>query len=223
MSFQKLMEHFILKYLVVPKTPAVEPGKKHVACIGDSITFGAGVNGKREETWEYFLNGLLGEEFQVLNYGISGRTLQKEGDYPYTADKFYPVSKYCGAETYLIMLGTNDAKPYNWDRDRYEKQLAAFAKEYMDLSQKPEVILMTPPQCYVDPKIGKVGFDIEAETIDGQITDIVKKTAADLGLRVIDLHALTQDHSAWFDDGVHPNREGNEEIAKYIAAELGKA
>ncbi|MEE3408965.1 MAG: SGNH/GDSL hydrolase family protein, partial [Erysipelotrichaceae bacterium] len=93
MSFQKKIEHFILKYLAVPKTPKYLEGKRHIACIGDSITFGAGVNGKKEETWEHFLNHRLGDDFQVLNYGISGRTLQDEGDYPYKADKFYAISK----------------------------------------------------------------------------------------------------------------------------------
>ena len=44
MSFQKKIEHFILKYLAVPKTPKYLEGKRHIACIGDSITQGTGGN-----------------------------------------------------------------------------------------------------------------------------------------------------------------------------------
>ena len=146
MGFGDFISHLILKYLVIPKTPKVLPGKTHIACIGDSITFGAGVNGKTQMTWEHFLNELLGEEYQVINYGISGRTLQEKGDYPYKKDKFYQISLHCGAEIYLIMLGTNDAKPYNWDRERYRRELASFVEEYRALPQQPRVVLMTPPR-----------------------------------------------------------------------------
>ena len=92
-KLQKLISHFFMKYLAVPKLPAITEGKKTIACIGDSITFGAGVRGKRELTWEYHLEKLLGKEHQVLNYGISGRTLLSEGDYPYTEEKQYEHSR----------------------------------------------------------------------------------------------------------------------------------
>ena len=214
---EKFISHIVLKYLVVPKSPVVIQEKKHIACIGDSITYGAGVNGKTNQTWEYFLNEIIGDDYQVINYGISGRTLQNEGDYPYKKDKFYKESLECKAETYIIMLGTNDAKPYNWNENRYKDQLDCFCREYINLANHPQVILMTPPQCYVDPKIGKVGFDIEEETIDNHIVDIVNN-----GLHIIDLHQYTQNHEDWFVDGVHPNELGNQESAKYIAINLPK-
>ena len=220
MAFKDLISHLVLKYLVVPKSPKVLEGRIHIACIGDSITFGAGVNGKTEETWEYHLNQILGEAYQVINYGISGRTLQDEGDYPYRADKFYRESLNCGAEMYLIMLGSNDAKPYNWNAERYERELDAFCGEYVELEHHPRVILMTPPQCYADPKTGKVGFDIDAETIDLVITEMIRKEAEKRKLQVIDLHELTQNHEDWFVDGVHPNALGNRMIAEHIAAQI---
>lgn len=207
----------MLKYLAVPRSPKVLPGKIHIACIGDSITYGAGVRGKADKTWEYYLNQILGDSYQVINYGISGRTLQNEGDYPYKADKFYSESLRCSASVFLIMLGSNDAKPYNWNAERYELQLEAFCREYIGLENHPQVMLMTPTRCYPDPKTGKVGFDIDAETIDINISVIVKRVAAELGLEVIDLHKLTQSHGDWFVDGVHPNELGNKKIAEFIA------
>ena len=203
MKISDILSHFVLKYLVVPKSPKILPDKTHIACIGDSITYGAGVKGRTEQT-------------------ISGRTLQDEGDYPYRADKFYSESLNCSAEIYLIMLGTNDAKPYNWNVERYEREFHSFCKEYRDLRNHPRVIVMTPPQCYADPKTGKVGFDINAETIDRCITGIIKRQAENLKLEVIDLHELTQNHEDWFDDGVHPNALGNQMIAEHLAVQLTK-
>ena len=45
MALKDLMMHLILKYLVIPETPKILSGKIHIACIGDSITYGAGVRG----------------------------------------------------------------------------------------------------------------------------------------------------------------------------------
>lgn len=82
-DLKKMIGNLCLRYLV-PKPPAIQAGKKLVACIGDSITYGAGVVQDHDHrTWEYFLQQKLGDEYQVLNYGISGRTLQDEGDFPY--------------------------------------------------------------------------------------------------------------------------------------------
>ena len=220
MGFRKTIEHLVLKYLAVPRDPHVSPDKKHIACIGDSITFGAGVQGKREKTWEYFLNRILGDEVQVLNYGISGRTLRKEGDYPYTAEKFYDISRKVRADIYLIMLGTNDAKPYNWNKDSYKEELLSFVKTY--LMTGGEVILMTPPTCFPEEKTGVVAFDIDEETVNGPVPEIVKEAGKELSLQVIDLSRFTEGHPEWFDDGVHPNEEGNKAIAGYIAEELKK-
>ena len=43
MKISDILSHFVLKYLVVPKSPKILPDKTHIACIGDSITYGAGV------------------------------------------------------------------------------------------------------------------------------------------------------------------------------------
>ena len=219
MTFKERITHLVLKYLAVPRTPVYEEGKIHIGCLGDSITFGAGVNGKKEETWEYYLNKLLGADHQVLNYGISGRTLQREGDYPYTADKFYGISKENRIETYLIMLGTNDAKPYNFDEKRYAKQLHDFVMEYKELPSRPEVILMTVPQVFKNEE-GIVAFDIDEGNIE-KIQRMIRQEAAVSKINCIDLYSLTKDKKDWFADGVHPNKKGNEEIAGHIFHELG--
>jgi hypothetical protein len=45
-------------------------GKATVALVGDSFTFGEEV--RYEESWGYHLDQLLGEEVQVLNFGVPG-------------------------------------------------------------------------------------------------------------------------------------------------------
>lgn len=217
MGLQNTLSHMIMKYLVVPKAPKVLNGKKKLVCVGDSITYGAGVRKNHHvSTWAYHLGQKLGSDWQVLNYGISGRTLQNEGDYPYTAEKFFCLSHEVQADVYLIMLGTNDAKPYNWNEERHARELRTFVDSYVKLPNRPRVILMTPPSCFADTKTGVVGFDIDPVQIDGPIYRTVRQTAAEMKLPVIDLHSFTAGHPEWFDDGVHPNYEGNRAVAAYI-------
>lgn len=221
MDLSKSLSHVIMKYLVVPKAPKPLEGKKKIACVGDSITYGAGVRKNHSvSTWAYHLEQKLGDDWQVLNYGISGRTLQAEGDYPYTAEKFYILSRAALADIYLIMLGTNDAKPYNWNEERYARELPAFVESFVKLPNRPRVILMTPPSCFAEEKTGVVGFDIDPAQIDGPIYEIVRSTAEEKKLPCIDLHAFTAGHPEWFDDGVHPNYEGNRVLAEHLFAAI---
>ena len=100
------------RYLPRPERPKKD--KKRIACIGDSITFGAGVpNTRKRNAWVYVLHRKLGEDYQVINFGFSGATLQREGDLPYRRLGFLQKVKKAKPDVILLMLGTNDSKPYN--------------------------------------------------------------------------------------------------------------
>ena len=47
----------------------------HVACIGDSITFGAGIRDRGKQSYPAQLGKLLGAKFAVRNFGVSAATL----------------------------------------------------------------------------------------------------------------------------------------------------
>lgn len=215
-KIEKILSRIAMKYLMVPRPPVVDARKKKIACIGDSITFGAGVNGKMNKTWEHYLEEKLEDDWQVLNYGISGRTLLKGGDYPYTEEKFYSISQGIKADIYILMLGTNDSKPYNWNEKLFGMELNEMVEEYLKIPNQPKVVLMTPPTCFEDEKLGKVAFDINNDIIGTEIYRIVKQCGETHRLDVIDLNQYTKSHSEWFVDGVHPNSLGNERIAECI-------
>lgn len=197
--------------------PEVKEGVKHIACIGDSITFGMGVMQTRDtEAWTVLLDQMVSDQWQVLNYGLSGRTLLNEGDQPYTQEDFYALSHETAADIYIIMLGTNDSKPYNWNAENYRKELAAFAESYRSLENHPQIYLMIPSKCFVVKGKTEVEFSIKDEVIHDEIMPIIQDIAKEYDYPVIDLYSATQDHPEWFDDGVHPNAEGNAAIAKVI-------
>src|SRR4051812_38761214 len=85
-----------------------------VACVGDSITEGAGLTTPATQSYPARLQQLLGTNYLVKNYGVGGRTLLKQGDFPYWKEPAFTNSHTFGPNIVIIQLGTNDSKPQNW-------------------------------------------------------------------------------------------------------------
>jgi len=88
------------------KPTSLKDLKIKVACVGDSITYGYGYP---EE-----LQRLLGTAYDVRNFGYSGRTAMRTGDYPYFKEEIYKESLTFSPNIVVIMFGTNDSKVQNW-------------------------------------------------------------------------------------------------------------
>ena len=67
------------------RTPA---SRIRVACVGDSITEGEGVE-DRAMRYPESLGALLGEGYDVRNFGVSGSTMLDAGDVPYKKQRAY--------------------------------------------------------------------------------------------------------------------------------------
>ena len=57
----------LMAYLVVS---AQADEKIRVACVGDSITFGAGVQNRGENNYPKVLGGILGDKFEAMYYSL---------------------------------------------------------------------------------------------------------------------------------------------------------
>lgn len=207
--------------LAADPVPPIDPAayKEHVkvACIGDSITQGAGAGKGR--AYPSQLQELLGDKWKVGNFGVSGRTLLKKGDYPYWNEKAYQNALAFKPDVVIIMLGTNDTKPQNW---KFESEFVAdyteLVKSFLALESKPRVFVCRP--C---PVPGKGNFGINEANIQLEIPRI-DALAAELKLGVIDMHAALADKPQLLPDRVHPNAEGAGEMAKAAFKALtGKA
>ena len=196
-----------------PAVPKPDKGKKHIVCIGDSITFGAGVVPfQKWRSYPAYLQELLGKEYQVMNFGLSGRTLLSTGDMPYSKESHYAKAFQIENVHYLIMLGTNDSKRYNWKEAQYREELAALL---LRCKSKGAVTVMKPPKAFPSKKTGEVLFDIQDDVLCA-IGRIIDETARELEIPVIDLYAFTENHPEWFPDGVHPDAVCNQRIAEQI-------
>lgn len=189
-------------------------GQIKVACVGDSITYGSYHITKRH--YPAVLSKLLGNGYCVNNFGFSGRTAMKDGDFPYTKEKIYKKSLAFNPDKVVIMFGTNDSKPYNWKgAERYKGDLLEIINSYKELPTSPEIYLLAPPPTWgLDGN--PVKFDIDAEVIANQIRTAVKEMCAECGFNLIDMYSVFEGKPELFQDGVHPNVKGAKLFAEIV-------
>ena len=85
-----------------------------IACIGNSITDGAGIDMNSEKGYPACLQKDLGTGYLVNNFGVSGRTMLNKGDYPYMKELAWKDAMAFKPNIVIIKLGTNDSKPQTW-------------------------------------------------------------------------------------------------------------
>lgn len=56
--------------------------KIKVACIGDSVTYRYGLESRETDNYPAQLQQMLGDQYEVENFGKSGATLLKKGHRP---------------------------------------------------------------------------------------------------------------------------------------------
>ena len=54
-----------------------------VACVGNSVTYGLGISNREQYAYPVQLQQLLGDNYEVGNFGHSGATLLRIGHKPY--------------------------------------------------------------------------------------------------------------------------------------------
>lgn len=195
---------FLTACLAVVVPAFASPPAIRVACIGDSITEGTGLPNAAIESYPARLQRLLGSGFVVRNYGVSGRTLLKKGDFPYWKESAYTQSRNWGPDVVLVKLGTNDSKPYNWRHGtNFVAEFEEFVASFRTLPTQPRVILCTPAPVYA-----RGAFDISPGVVATNIAPAIREMATRLGLEVLDYHTRLAGHAEWFPDTVHPNTRG---------------
>lgn len=219
---QKKLSDYLLRFAVLLAVILLVlrltcPSQTRIACVGDSITYGATIRDKSHDSYPAQLGTMLGRKYSVKNFGASGYTLQESCDRPYTSHKRYKKSLDFKPDVVLIMLGTNDTKPYNWiSTEAFQDDYRQLILSYQELPSRPDVILMTPASVFPENFNPAKPYKIRAG-VAGEAAKAVRELAKELGLPFIDNHEVTASHPEFFlQDGVHPNELGAKAIARTV-------
>ena len=184
-----------------------------IACVGNSVTYGMGIENP-EERYPAQLQVMLGDEYEVGNFGHSGATLLKNGYRPYWNLPEFKEALDFEADIVIIHLGLNDTDPRAWPKYRDE-----FVKDYINLIDTFKHI---NPDAYV--KISRMtpifsGHSrFESSTRDWywQAQDAIEVIAEISKVDLVDLHTPLHIRPDLFPDNLHPTGEGAKIIAETV-------
>jgi acyl-CoA thioesterase I len=187
----------------------------NIACVGDSLTFGAELENPDVESYPAVLQTLLPSDYVVQNFGVNATTLLKNGDTPYWDTPTFAESDAFQPNLVVLMLGTNDSKPINWSTHsgEFAADYAAMIQHYRDLGA--DVYAVLPPPVY-EPGV----YEITPSVLNGEIVPLIRDTATAVGAPIIDVFAALSDHPELFPDTVHPNAAADQLIAQTVFAAL---
>lgn len=195
-----------LRSFKAPRKDAVR-----VACIGNSITFGAGIKNRSRDSYPSVLARMLGDNYWVKNFGVSARTMLNKGDHPYMNEPAYKNALAFNPNIVVIKLGTNDSKSFNWKyKADFMKDAQNMINAFKGLPSQPKIYLCYPSKAYL------TGDGINDDIISKEIIPMIKKLAKKNDLSVIDLHTAMDGMSELFPDRIHPNEKGAQVMAKAV-------
>lgn len=194
-----------------PKSDAIR-----VACIGNSITHGSGIDMMDEKGYPAQLQRQLGKGYLVKNYGVGARCMMSTSDHPYMNEQAWRDAKAFQPQVVVIKLGTNDSKDYQWNQSQYERDYQAMIDTLCSLPSKPAIYLCTPVKAFRDK------WGITDSVIVNGVIPSIQKIARKNKLTLIDLHSVITDPKDMTADMIHPNEKGAGKMAGRIAEELKK-
>lgn len=212
------MKRTLLFLCLLLCTVTYAQNKVKVACVGNSVTYGAGIENREINAYPAQLQRMLGDGYEVMNFGKSGATLLYKGHRPYREQDEYKAALGFAADRVVIHLGLNDTDPRNWPnyRDDFVSDYLSLIDSFRKANPNCRIwICRMTPISHRHPRF-KSGtrdwYRMEQETIE----EIAR--LANTGL--IDLQACLYNRPDLLPDALHPTAEGAGILAKTIYQEL---
>ena len=143
---RKLYLYILGIFLILPLAIQAQTEKRiKIACVGNSITEGFLLKNPSEESYPAALQKLLGNNYEVGNFGVTAHTLSLKGDLPYMKTTRFQEALDFLPNIVTIKLGTNDSKPQNWQhRATFKDDLNLLIDKFQALASHPRIYLCRP-------------------------------------------------------------------------------
>jgi sialate O-acetylesterase len=197
--------------------------KIKVACVGNSITYGFKLENRERDAYPFQLQRLLGENYEVENFGKSGATLINQAYRPYTKQEEYKKAIAFAGDIVVIMLGVNDTDPRSWPnyRDDFVPDYLSLINDFRKANPKCKIwICRLTPVSHRHPR-----FKSGTRDWFWQIQADIERVAKIANVKLIDLYSPLSCRPDLLPDALHPNAEGAGIIAQtvnsYITGNFG--
>ena len=185
-----------------------------VSCVGNSITYGMRLEDRDHESYPVQLQELLGDRYEVGNFGKSGATLLRHGHRPYFEQEEYRQAMAFAGDIVVIHLGINDTDPRNWPHYQDE-----FVADYLALIDSLRSV--NPQARFLIARMTPIGsthsrFISGTKVWHGQIQEAIETVAHAAGAQLIDFYEPLYPYPWLFPDAIHPNAEGAGILAKTV-------
>ena len=213
------MKKIVLSYLLVLcSLVAVAQTPVRVACVGNSITYGAGIENRERDAYPAQLQRMLGEGYVVGNFGKSGATLLNKGHRPYIGQEEFQQALTFAGDVVVIHLGINDTDPRDWPnyRDYFVRDYLALIDSFRVVNPKARILVarMTPiTYCHSR-------FESGTRDWHEQIQHAIERVAELAGAQLIDFHAPLYPYPFMLPDAVHPTAEGAGILAQTVCSAI---
>lgn len=189
-----------------------------VACVGNSITYGHLLPERETQAYPAQLQQMLGDTYEVGNFGKSGATLLNRGHRPYTQQEEYRKAIAFAGDIVVIHLGINDTDPRNWPNFRDE-----FVRDYLALidsfrTAKPGcrvIIARLTPITYSHPR-----FESGTRDWREEIQQAIETIAHVTGVQLTDFEQPLYPYPFLLPDAIHPDPEGAGILARTTYAAI---
>ena len=185
--------------------------KVRVACIGDSITVGEGL----ETPYPEKIQELLGDGFEVRNFGVNAATLLLQGAKPYAKQPEFVASIQFQPHVVFILLGTNDSKADDWAHaGNFIPDYETLASQYLRDGENVVIFACTPAV------VENGAWGIDEALIQRDVAPMVRKASKQLNIGLVDVNAAFKGKKGLWSDGVHLNQAGADLVAKTMHLEV---
>ncbi|MCH5719264.1 GDSL-type esterase/lipase family protein [Niabella hibiscisoli] len=158
---------------------------------------------------------MLGDKYEVMNFGRSGATLAKGTNNSYWDSKEYLQALSSRPDIVFIKLGTNDSKAqYASFYNQFEADYKEMINSFKSLPSKPRVVLLLPIASFITDT-GAANAIVSASLLKNIIPRI-QKVAYGEKTELIDLFPLFVDKPGLYTDKIHPSSIGATVIARRV-------
>lgn len=185
-----------------------------VACIGNSITYGAKIENRERDAYPSQLQRLLGDGYEVGNFGKNGATLLRRAYRPYFDQKEFREAMQFAGDIVVIHLGINDTDPRAWPNygDEFVTDYLALIDSLRSVNPRARfIIARMTPIADRHPR-----FQSGTKLWHGEIQEAIETVARVSGAELIDFHRALYPYPWMLPDAIHPNEEGAGLLARTV-------